>query len=165
MARRSRRFPPGVVAPDSAVPRGAVPTAPAWAILLLVAVAAVAFANSLAGQFVFDDDEAIVGNPYIRALWPLNSALSAPSQSAVSGRPLVSLSLALNYALGGLDPTGYHLWNIAVHLGVAFLLYGVLRRTFWSADFGADRLRSSSGLAIACALLWLVHPLNSEVCA
>ena len=119
---------------------------PAWAAALLVMAAIVAFATTLPGQFVYDDDEAIVRNPHIRALWPLWAAMAAPPQSAVSGRPLVSLSLALNHAVEGLDPTGYHLWNIAVHAGVALLLFGVLRRTL-----RAQRLsRTSVTLPMGC---------------
>ena len=118
-----------------------------------------------AGQFVYDDDEAIVRNPHVRALWPLRSAMAAPPQSAVSGRPLVSLSLALNHAVGGLDPTGYHLWNIAVHAGVALLLYRVLRRTLRAERLPPDMRDSADGVAFTGALVWLVHPLNSEVVA
>jgi hypothetical protein len=41
--------------------------------------------------------------------------LAPQRDSAVAGRPLVSLSFAINYAVGGLDVTGYHIGNIALH--------------------------------------------------
>lgn len=130
---------------------------------MLVVMAVGTFVGSLGGPFVYDDDEAIVRNPFIRALSPIGSALSAPSHSAASGRPLISLSLALNHAVGGLDPLGYHAWNVVVHLGVALLLYGVLRRTFQSTALSPELRQTTEGTALAGALLWLLHPLNSEV--
>src|SRR5262249_11190655 len=78
--------------------------------------------------------------------------LSPPNRGeAVSGRPLVNLSLAVNYAIGGLDVTGYHVWNVAVHVCCALLLFGIVRRTL-----------DDAGVAAASAVLWMVHPLQSE---
>jgi tetratricopeptide (TPR) repeat protein len=60
----------------------------------------------------------IVENPTIRNLGTMGSVLTAsgPKGSAVCGRPVVNLSLALNYAVGGLDVRGYHVLNLAIHL-------------------------------------------------
>lgn len=130
---------------------------------LLVVGGVVAYVNSFAAPFVFDDHGSIIDNPFIRQLWPLSRALSAPVQSAVAGRPVVSFSLAVNYALSGLSPSGYHGWNLAVHLLAGLVLFGVVRRTLSApllcGRFGEDADR----LGWACALIWLVHPLNTEV--
>lgn len=162
MARRSRSSAPVVAASSTDVPPG-TGRASLWAVAVLVVTAAGTFAGSLGGPFVYDDDEAIVRNPFIRALTPIGSALNAPPHSAVSGRPLISLSLAVNHALGGLDPIGYHVWNVAVHVGVGVLLFGVVRRTFRAPVVPVTLRRGADGTALACALLWLLHPLNSEV--
>ena len=125
--------------------QAARPNVALWSLILLVAAAA-AYANSFALPFVFDDHGSLVDNPYIRHLWPLSSVLSAPVQSAVAGRPVVSLSLAINYALNGLSPAGYRGWNLAVHLLAGLVLFGIVRRTLTApslaARFGenADRL-------------------------
>jgi hypothetical protein len=64
-------------------------------------------ANRLSGPFIFDDRASIRDNPTVHALRPLTQVLSPPRRDeAVSGRPLVNLSLAINYAIGGLDVTG-----------------------------------------------------------
>jgi hypothetical protein len=55
--------------------------------------------------------------------------LSPPRATPVAGRPLVNLSFALNYALGGLDVRGYHLFNVGIHLLAALILFGIVRRT------------------------------------
>jgi tetratricopeptide (TPR) repeat protein len=84
-------------------------------------------------------------------------------QSAVAGRPVVSLSLAVNYALTGLSPAGFRCWNLVVHLLTGLLLFGVVRRTL-TAPLLTKRFGANADLlAWATALIWLVHPLNSEV--
>jgi len=110
------------------------------------------YANSIAGPFVFDDLASIPDNPSIRSLWPLAQPLSPPNRGeAVSGRPLVNLSFAVNYALGGVEVRGYHLANIAVHVGCALLIFGIVRLTL-----------DDTGVAAASAVIWMVHPLESE---
>ncbi len=132
-----------------------------WALLLVVAGAAV-YANSLDGRLIYDDDAAIAHNEGIRRLWPPFPAMFPPQANPTAGRPVVGLTLAINYALGGLDVRGYHLLNLAVHLGCALALFGVVRRTL-----GCPRLEGAFGsaatpLAFACSLIWMVHPLTSE---
>jgi tetratricopeptide (TPR) repeat protein len=129
---------------------------------LLVFAAAATYGNALNGPFVFDDVGSIVENPHVRTLWPLSQVLSAPPQATVAGRPLVSLSLALNYAVGGLDVRGYHLTNLAIHVFCGLLLYGVVRRTLSGPNFARAIGPHAGGLGVACALIWLVHPLCSE---
>ena len=91
------------------------------------------------------------------ALW------SAPIQSAVAGRPVVSLSLAINFAVGGLEPWGYHAWNLCVLVFSALLLAAILRRAFGLAVVPSAIREAGDRLAFACALVWLVHPLQTEV--
>ena len=90
-----------------------------WLPAIVLGAGIIAYANSLAGPFLYDDHRAVVNNPQIHQLWPLSIPLSPQAESPVAGRPLVNLSFAINYALGGLDVTGYHLWNIAMHLARA----------------------------------------------
>ena len=80
---------------------------PVWRLAaLIVAAGVLVFGNSLWGQFIYDDADAIVGNPGIRQLWPVWDALNSPKGSPVAGRPIVSLSFAANYALGVFQKTG-----------------------------------------------------------
>jgi tetratricopeptide (TPR) repeat protein len=121
-----------------------------------------AYAGSLAGPFIFDDVESISGNPYIRQLWPPAYLWSAPSRSTVAGRPIVGLSLAVNYALGGLDVRGYHALNLLIHLLCALLLFGIVRGTLQQPILEGRFERSADWLATATALIWVVHPLLTE---
>ena len=95
--------------------------------LLLTAAAVAAYANSFTIPFVWDDFTAIVDNPTIRRLSPLWVPLLPPLETPMAGRPIPNLSLALNYALGGLDVRGYHGLNLAIHVCCGWLLFAI----FW----------------------------------
>jgi Flp pilus assembly protein TadD len=128
-----------------------------WTPFILIAAGLLAYANSFHGAFVYDDVNAIVDNPSIRIGWPPWEAMLAPLQSTVAGRPVVNLTLALNYAVSGLNPWSYHAFNLAVHIANALLLFGLVRRTL-----KGDR---ADEIAFAVALLWLVHPLLTDCVA
>ena len=121
------------------------------------------YANSFSGSFIFDDLPTIVENPSIRRLWPLGDVLSPPSDGGtLTSRPILNLSLAINYRLGGLDVWGYHATNLAIHLINGLLLLGILWRTFQLPSLQARFGEAAWGLSLAIALLWTVHPLQTE---
>ena len=152
---------------------------PRWKIVLAGAVIVLAglaaYHNSFSGPFVFDDPLSIVENPTIRPPWSLVDLLTPPAQVTVGGRPLVNVTLAINYALGGTDVQGYHMVNLVIHLFAGLALFGAVRRTL-AGGVGAQaccaRLQGRSKpapqqsnatfLALAVALLWTLHPLQTE---
>jgi Flp pilus assembly protein TadD len=77
--------------------------------------------------------------------------------SPLAGRPLVSFSFALNYAADGLNVRGYRIVNVALHVACALLLFAIVARVPQEA-----RTFEVRDLAFASALLWMVHPLNTE---
>ncbi len=130
---------------------------------VLALAGALAYAGSFGGPFLFDDQNAVVKNATIRTLTPISVPLSPPRDTPVAGRPVVNLTFAGNYAIGGLDVTGYHVVNLAMHLLTALALFGVVRRTLRLASMPDDLSRAAGGVALASALVWELHPLNSEV--
>jgi len=148
--------------PSNAEPRRKGLRAEHFAAALLVAAGLVAYHNALRGPFVLDDLYAIARNPTIRTLWPPWGVLSPPAHSAVTGRPLVNLSLALNYAFGGLEVASYHVFNLAIHVLAALVLFGVIRRAFGTPGLRARYRDQALGIATAAALLWVIHPLITE---
>jgi Flp pilus assembly protein TadD len=134
-----------------------------WRAGVIVVAVVLAYANSLRGPFVLDDNASIVQNEQIRELSRPSAVLLPERDSPVAGRPLVNLSFALNYAAGGLDVRGYHAVNVALHLVCALLAFGLIRRTLELPRVRRHVAGSSIDLAFAAALLWAVHPLNSEV--
>jgi tetratricopeptide (TPR) repeat protein len=119
----------------------------------LAAATVAAYAPGLGGAFVYDDVDSVLGNPTIRQL---STSLRPPAGLTVSGRPLLNLSLALNHAVSGTAVWSYHALNIAVHVAAALLLFGILRRN--------PAARAAGGLCVAAAaaLLWALHPLQTE---
>ncbi|HVM59797.1 MAG TPA: tetratricopeptide repeat protein [Verrucomicrobiae bacterium] len=132
-----------------------------WMPLVLAALCAAAYANTLHAPFIFDDSVTIQTNPAIRRLWPLFD-VTATTPPALWGRPLVSLSLKINYALGGYDVVGYHLFNLLVHILNATLAFGILRRTLLNFPGAAADQRDATGPAYAAVVLWMLHPLATE---
>lgn len=118
----------------------------------MIAAGLAAYANSLAGAFVLDDHAHILDNPSIRAL-------GLPARDG--GRPLVALTLALNYAAGGVDPRGYHAVNLAVHLLAALALFGLVTRTLRRGAHRGDG-PTAERLGLAAAVLWVAHPLTTQ---
>jgi hypothetical protein len=130
---------------------------------LIVLAGVAAYWNSFAGVLAYDDQFAIVENPTIRQLWPLWPVLAPPhSGETVSGRPLLNLSLAINYAISGLEVWSYHLMNLAIHIAAALLLFGILRRTFLMPMLRGRFGNAATTLALASALIWTIHPLQTE---
>ena len=130
--------------------------------LLIAAAGGLAYSNSFSVPFIFDDIRAIVENPSIREPGDLEQVLTGPPDSSVRDRPVVGLTLAFNYALGGLAVGGYHLFNLAVHILAGLTLFGIVRRTLLAPRLPGRFQESSTPLALAISLIWLVHPLQTE---
>ena len=131
---------------------------PGWRVLLpilIIVTAVAAYATSFSGTFVFDDTVHIVDSARIRRLWP-------PSVVLGGRRPLVDLSLAVNYAISGLEVWSYHAFNLAVHILAALTLFGLLRRTLGSAEPPGQDGSASAWLAGTVALIWVAHPLQTQ---
>ena len=155
-----------------------------WLVAFVLAtLGLVAYRNSLDAPFVLDDERSIRDNPRIRDVWPSGEAGYA-IQTSEAGRPVVRLSLAINYALGelelgdgatgrvagafgigrgGTDVRGYHVFNLLVHVLSALLVFAIVRRTARLPNPALARLREAAPvLAPSTAALWLVHPLNTD---
>ena len=132
-------------------------TRSAWPLALsLAVVVGLAYANSLAGGFHYDDVHSLVSNPSIRDLSQVPryfrdpTAFSADPDKAMY-RPLVVVSYAVNYALGGDRPYGYHVLNLGLHLAAVLLVWQV-----------ALALGATPAGALAAGLLFGLHPLATE---
>src|SRR5947207_9031149 len=147
-----------IPAPQPKLPRRGV-----WLRAAIIVIAgAVVYANALSGPFVLDDQDTILLNEQIRQLWPPSVVLFPALELPVAGRPVVNVSFALNYAVGGLDVRGYHLVNIVIHIACALVLFGIVRRTLNLPSLRARFGSRATDLAFAVALVWLVHPLLTD---
>lgn len=149
---------------------GSQPTAfgGGWAIPLAVAaVTAAVFAPTLGNGFVnWDDPQTLVDNPHLRGLgWTqLRWALTTFLMGHYS--PLLWMSFGLDYLLWGMNPAGYHLTSLLLHVANAVLFCFVALRLLRAAAPGAaeagPELRLFAGVA---ALLFAIHPLRVETVA
>ena len=140
--------------------------------LALAAATTLAYLPALSAPFVMDDTLAISANPSIQH--PA-TAFTPPPNLPVSGRPVVNVSLAVNYAINAAlgvdqrnDPNGVHkaagyrLLNLLFHLVTAALLFGILRRAIRERSVPDDwKVLADSIAGMVCAL-WLLHPIQSE---
>ncbi len=120
------------------------------AFLLLPGLVLVAYANSLNGEFVFDDRVVVVENTQLINVRSLDDALAVGS----GWRRLTEMTYGLNFYWGQLDPFGYHLVNVGIHAVNAILVYLIILQI-------AGQLYP----ALAGAALFTVHPLLSEAVA
>jgi Flp pilus assembly protein TadD len=123
--------------------------------LALVVLGLIAYANSFAGVFLLDDFGHIVTSESIRSVGPLSKHLA-------DFRPLVHFSLAANYSISGLEPWSYHVFNLVVHLAVGLTLFALVRRTLRLDPLAKQFTARADVLAFFVALLWLVHPIQTQ---
>ena len=135
---------------------------PPWTLGLLLAVAVIlAYSNSLNSPFTYDDYSDVLEQVTIRHLWPLRDVFYLPGKGFMN-RPLVNLSFALDYALGGLRPFAFHLTNLAIHICASLALLGVIRRSLSLPVFGERFKAHISALALVPTAFWALHPLATE---
>lgn len=120
----------------------------------------IAFANSFFGDFVLDDVYEIEQNPNMNYLLPPWKA--ALGGRVVPARPLPYYSFAIDTYLWRRNPIGYHIINVALHLGSALLLFGIVRRTFLSPKLVERYGPRATTIALLVATLWVVHPIQTQ---
>jgi protein O-mannosyl-transferase len=135
---------------------------------MLAICLAVVYVPALDVPFIFDDIDSIQNNGSITSLWPLFGTashpgpLNPPPQISTSGRPLVNFSFAINHYFGGLNPIGYHAVNLVIHFLCSLLLWATTRRTLQLPYFEGRFQSSASWLGLTTAMLWALHPLQTE---
>jgi len=128
---------------------------PGWHLffpVLLILAGVAVYADALTDPFILDDVPRIVENPSIQSV----------GDSLHGHQPITQLSLALNYAMGGLGATGYHVVNVVIHVLAALTLFGLLRRTLTTDRLAEAYGRGATWIAFCVALLWMIHPLATE---
>ena len=112
----------------------------------LAALVALAYARSLHGEFLWDDDLHVAANPTIIGPLGLKEIWTT---AAANYFPLVLTNFWVQHALWGLNPFGYHAVTVACHALCAVLLWRVLLA-----------LRVPG--AWLGAALWALHPVQVE---
>ena len=118
-------------------------------------LAAVAYARVLHGEFQLDDFTTLVEGTVVKDLGRAWRSI-LPGMLG-GGRPITDLTFALNHAAGGLDPWGYHLVNLLLHLGVTGLVF-----LFTRAVLRLAGARPDTALAVVVAGAFALHPIQTQ---
>ncbi|MGA1631726.1 MAG: tetratricopeptide repeat protein [Phycisphaerales bacterium] len=122
--------------------------------IVLVLANLAAWSGSIDAPFVFDDHVRIVEEERrLASPFPLSYSLRFEQ------RPLTWLTLAANYAAGDLDPRGYRVVNLLLHLAAALALFAAVREGV--SRWRGERDWRSDWVGFAAALLWSLHPLQA----
>ena len=133
---------------------------PAIHLFLIALVGFIAYSNSFHVPFFLDDEGSIINN---RVIQDLDRFLSGDGYAYNPRRFLGYLSVALNYHYGGLDVTGYHAFNLAIHIITAWLVYGLARLTLQTPFFAEDDPNPAAALIpLGAALLFVAHPVQTQ---
>ncbi len=125
-------------------------------VFLLLSVTVLTFSNTFGNGFVWDDNDIIVHNEINRDPSNIGSLFRCADSTTTGNqttyyRPLNRLTYVLDYQLFGLNPIGYHVENLLLHLAGVLLLFLLARKLF-----------GKEIPAFLAALLFAVHPVNSE---
>ena len=125
--------------------RGEFPKAPVgqgnsletWLVALLLLLAALPYFNTLKNGFVYDDNNEVLTNPYIRTFAHAGDIFSTRILAHLGARgatnyyrPIGIFGFLLCYKLFGLLPYGFHLFNVLLHTLTVVLLFGLTKRLF-----------------------------------
>lgn len=120
-------------------------------LLTLAAATLLVYSITLFNKFVLDDEVIIVNNPQTLSLRNIPQVVLAPDIIKPYYRPLNRTTYLLDYRIAGMNPAWYHGVNVLIHLGNVILLYLVCLR-----------LLPDRAAALVAALIFAVHPANSE---
>ncbi|MEO5626964.1 MAG: hypothetical protein ABIQ70_13225 [Dokdonella sp.] len=134
-----------------------------WLLIPAFLMACLVYWPGLYGSWFFDDYPNIVDNADVQPQRLgfseiVNAALSSPASDLK--RPLASLSFVANYTLDGLDPFGWKLANLALHLLNGLLLFLLARKLFAASSTYNRPIARVDLTAVAIAAAWMLLPIN-----
>lgn len=132
--------------------------------IILAIVTFAVYANSLSNEFVFDDESVVQGDPTITSLSNIpkffTGELGFHKVIGAYFRPVVSTSYAIDYSIWKLDPFGFHLTNILIHIINVLLFFSLLLLMFEKSQSAYKNY-----IILIAALVFAVHPIHTEVVA
>ena len=124
-------------------------------VLVLTCTIVAMFPTLLNGWTSWDDQVYVLNNQLIQHLnWEKIKIIFTTPQINGTYSPLVLVSWALNHAIHGFTPFGYHFLNLIIHLINTSLVLLLIRK-----------LGGNAFVSIGAALLFGIHPLNVEAVA
>ena len=125
------------------------------AIFLISAIATIIYSNSFDCSFHFDDQHAIVEN-YAIHRFDLKEIFSS------SNRPVLDITLAINYYFGKLNVFGYHLVNLLLHISNGIMLYFILFQTANLSSLKEKYGQRAYRIALYASMIFIAHPIQTQ---
>lgn len=127
--------------------------------LLIIIAGFCVYSNSLAGEFVWDDQILIEDNIYLKNFCNTSKVFSDVGYLDVDKgysyyRPLQILSYMADYSLWKFNVFGYHLTNIILHILTSIVLYWFILVIF-----------KNKLTAFFTSILFVIHPIHTEAVA
>ena len=125
-----------------------------WRLVIIVSLVGAIYGSTCGHGFVWDDTYIIENNPLLEKLANIPKFFLTEDtieESTGYYRPVTYVSFALDRAVWGGNPAGFHLTNLVLHMLAAVLYYAVV-----SVLFKKERL------AFAAALIFALHPIAGE---
>ncbi len=127
-----------------------------FSLFILALSGTLAYRNAFGASFIFDDLTQILQNPHIQSChWPWTFIQN-------NRRPLLYATLAFNFHFDGFNPVGYHVFNIRVHILASMILFLIVQKTFLLPTVSGWLKKDAWILALASALIWLLHPVHTQ---
>ncbi len=124
----------------------------------VLAITFLVFFPSLQNKFVnLDDTQYVLENPVIKAINAENLKTIFSEQFVGNYQPLTMFSYMLDYKFFALNPFGYHLVNLLLHLLNTLLVFLIVQKLI-PPPLG----RGWGWAAFLTALLFGIHPLHVE---
>ncbi len=119
------------------------------AVLLIIILSVIIFANTIRNEFVWDDKAFIVEDSDIKDLSNAGNFFTKDYQGLY--RPLRTLSYAISYQLWGEFPFYYHIQAMLIHIICSILVYYIFLN-----------ILKKWRLSLFGALLFAAHPIHTE---
>lgn len=124
-------------------------------IFFLILIGFTIYSFNLQNQLFWDDDEWIKGNVFVHNFSYLKEIFT---QNVLAGfgltsnyyRPLLLLSFAFNYVIGGIAPFGYHLFSNGIHIANGILIFLIFSKFL------------NKRISFLASLIFLIHPAQTE---
>ena len=131
---------------------------PAWLIAVLLLLAVLPYINTLQNGFVYDDNNEVLSNPFIRSFAHVGDIFSTRILAHLGARgatnyyrPISIFGFLICYKMFGLLPYGFHLANVLLHAIIVCLLFAVTKRLF-----------KDQWLAFTATAIFALHPIHTE---
>jgi len=123
---------------------------------LIIILGFVVYGNSLNGRFIWDDELLIENNVLIKSFSNISRVFAHDiwadtGKEGNTYRPLQMVTYMIDYSLWKLNPKGYHLTNILLHISVALSIYWLINIIF-----------KENWIALLAALFFVIHPIHTE---